>query len=107
MDPRYFSNNGITFWSNNIAMNIGVIVSAILFLFLFFLFTIVLLSIFTRQKKYPALAPHLSIIIPTYNEEKNIVHCLDSITTCDYDPKALQILIADDGSTDQTAHLAE
>lgn len=42
----------------------------------------------------------ISIIIPVYNAQKTIVKCLDSILRQTY--KSLEILVIDDGSTDNT-----
>ena len=42
----------------------------------------------------------LSVIIPTYNSEKHIKDCLDSLKNQDY--RNFQVLLADGGSTDNT-----
>ena len=42
----------------------------------------------------------ISIIIPIYNEESNILNLLNSIKKNNY--KNLEIIIVDDGSTDST-----
>lgn len=42
----------------------------------------------------------VSVLIPTYNEEKNISNCLETMLDQDY-PK-LEIIVVDDGSTDKT-----
>lgn len=47
----------------------------------------------------------ISFVIPTYNAEKYIEPCLDSIT-CQADV-AKEIIVIDDGSTDRTAELVE
>ncbi len=49
--------------------------------------------------------PLVSIVIPAYNEEKNIVACLQSINNQNYlGPK--EVIVANNNSTDQTANLA-
>lgn len=50
--------------------------------------------------------PSISIVIPTYNEEKNITRCLSSIFKQQYKGK-LQVFIVDGGSTDQTINQAK
>ena len=47
----------------------------------------------------------LSIIIPAYNCEPYINECLNSIL--DYNPKGVEIVVVDDGSTDDTPRIAE
>ena len=44
----------------------------------------------------------LSVVIITYNEEKNIARCLDSVKTI-----ADEIIIVDSYSTDRTIPIAE
>ncbi len=47
--------------------------------------------------------PLVSIIIPTYNEEKEISNCLRSLTAQSYTPQ--EIILVDDGSTDKTSEI--
>jgi alpha-1,3-rhamnosyltransferase len=49
--------------------------------------------------------PLVSIVVPSYNHEKYIVECLESIHNLDY-PR-LELLISDDCSRDQTFTIAE
>jgi len=49
----------------------------------------------------------LTIIIPTLNEEKNIVPCLNSIFSQNYDKKKLQVVVVDGGSTDKTIEISK
>jgi glycosyltransferase involved in cell wall biosynthesis len=44
--------------------------------------------------------PRISIVIPTYNEEKDIGKCLESLR--DQSIENFGVLIVDDGSTDKT-----
>ena len=53
------------------------------------------------------LYPSISIVVPTYQEEKNIETCLRSIFTQDYDEKRLEVIVVDNYSTDKTVSLAQ
>lgn len=46
----------------------------------------------------------LSIIVPSYNSQDYLHHCIDSLLP---GGEAVEILIVNDGSTDQTGHIAE
>ncbi|HCM37123.1 MAG: Glycosyl transferase family 2 [Candidatus Gottesmanbacteria bacterium GW2011_GWB1_43_11] len=49
--------------------------------------------------------PLISVLLPIYNEEKHIRQCLDSLLIQTYKP--VEILIADDGSTDATVKMVK
>lgn len=49
----------------------------------------------------------LSIIVPTYNEEATLKTCLQRILEIENDDIKLQIIIVDDGSTDNSFSIAE
>ncbi|OYP01274.1 hypothetical protein CG709_11290, partial [Lachnotalea glycerini] len=51
------------------------------------------------------MTPLISVIVPIYNVEKYIHRCLDSILRQTY--KNLEIILIDDGSTDQSANICE
>ncbi len=55
--------------------------------------------------KVPQLetAPRLSVIIPARNEQSNIENCLQGLLGQTYPKQALEIIVVDDGSTDETA----
>jgi len=44
--------------------------------------------------------PLISVIIPAYNEERDVSHCLESLKLQTYHP--LEIIVVDDGSTDKS-----
>ena len=51
------------------------------------------------------MAPKISIIIPSFNEEKNISRCLDSVLNQTFTD--FEVLCVDDGSTDKTYEIIE
>lgn len=53
----------------------------------------------------PTQGPTITVVIPAYNAGKEVVTTLDSILA--QDDKADEILVVDDGSTDNTAKLVE
>lgn len=46
--------------------------------------------------------PTVSILMPIFNEESNLPRCLNALVAQDYPKKAIEILIADGGSTDRS-----
>jgi glycosyltransferase involved in cell wall biosynthesis len=50
-------------------------------------------------------SPLVSIIIPCYNEERYISHCLDSIISTNYSTDLLEIIIVDGMSNDNTREI--
>lgn len=77
-------------------------------MFLFFgVFTFIILIlitvILTKKKKYEDFNPPITVLVPAYNEEQNIIQSLKSIIKNKYEE--LQLIIIDDGSTDKTPQL--
>ncbi len=56
-----------------------------------------------RLKKFPPV----SICIPAYNEEKNIAETLNSVLNLDYPKDKIEVIVVNDGSTDNTANLVK
>lgn len=46
--------------------------------------------------------PRVSVVIPAYNEEINIDHCLLSLQAQTYDQNLIEVIVIDDGSEDAT-----
>lgn len=57
-----------------------------------------------RNLKNP---PSASILVPAYNEENNIQTTLTSLTNIDYPKNKLEVIVVNDGSTDNTQDLVE
>ena len=56
----------------------------------------------------PESLPLVSVIIPAYNEAINIQPCMEAVLNSELpNADALQVLVADDGSTDSTQYLAQ
>lgn len=49
--------------------------------------------------------PFVSIIVPTYNEEKNIANCLQTLKNLEY--SNYELILSDGGSTDKTVEIAK
>ena len=54
-----------------------------------------------KLKKYTKV----SIVVPAYNEEKTIKKTLDSLLALDWPKDMIQIIVVDDGSTDNTSEM--
>ncbi|WP_423792391.1 glycosyltransferase family 2 protein [Methanocaldococcus indicus] len=50
--------------------------------------------------------PSITVVIPTYNSEKTLEMCLESIVNQDYPKDKIEIIIADGGSVDRTLEIA-
>lgn len=62
---------------------------------------------YSREEKSvagQAYFPPVSVIVPAYNEEKWIGHCIEALLENDYPSK--EIIVVDDGSTDRTYEIA-
>ena len=94
-------------------MQIGVVLFFVLFLQLIFIFALFIISLFKKPKYTKSFTPSITILIPTYNESKNIGKCLENIFATRYGNDAIsknakmQIIVIDDGSTDDTKQIAK
>jgi cellulose synthase/poly-beta-1,6-N-acetylglucosamine synthase-like glycosyltransferase len=66
-----------------------------------------LLALSKKEKKYKHIAsfPNVSVVVAARNEEENIERCLRSILQVDYPADKLEVIVADDGSTDRTPEI--
>ena len=62
---------------------------------------------YNRPPKRSDWVPRVSIVMPAYNEEKYIVSSLRSLLDMDYPKDRLELIIVDDGSTDNTYRVAK
>lgn len=51
--------------------------------------------------------PFVSVIIPVYNEEKEIGRCIESVLNLDYPKNKLEVIVVDDCSTDNSYEVAK
>ncbi len=63
--------------------------------------------IFPKKIKRAAFEPQVTILITAYNEEKAIRQKLQNTLEIDYPKEKLEILVASDGSTDQTDEIVK
>ncbi len=75
--------------------------------FVTLLSAIYILFLFLEHRKnfsapQPKVLPKISIIIPIYNGVKYIKSCLKSVKNLDYPKENLEIIVVDDGSTDNS-----
>jgi len=92
--------------ATDIIMVFGAIIFAILFAFLLFIAIAIILSFFIKDK-YPEFEPNVSIIIPCFNEEKKIRECLNAVFFMDYPKEKKEIIVVNDGSTDNTHQILQ
>ncbi|APC14796.1 glycosyl transferase family 2 [Pseudomonas frederiksbergensis] len=61
---------------------------------------------FPRHRPLPLPAQRVSVVVAAYNEQRTIENKLRNLLAQDYHAASLQIIVASDGSTDQTVALA-
>jgi len=59
-----------------------------------------------HRKKTVSTNAEVSVIVPAYNEEKTLAKTLDSLISLDYPKDKLEIIVVNDGSTDDTEKIA-
>ena len=74
------------------------------FMYMFILLLVLLPFLFVKKQSDKCTGKHVVLIIPTFNDEKNILDVLNSILAQEHD-NHLSVLIINDGSTDNTAEV--
>ncbi len=83
-------------------------VTYFLLLFLSIFWLLVLFSSNNKEKKKTLEHhPQFTAIVPAYNEEKSIGKTLESLSKLDYPTDKIQIVVVNDGSTDNTKSIIE
>lgn len=84
----------------------GAIIHMLLFISLYFEVFLLLVFLEKTRKKDPASTPRLlpraTVIVPCYNEERTVDRTIRSLLALRYPAERLQIIVIDDGSTDET-----
>ena len=92
---------------SDVIMSIGAVVFFIVFATLLFTFILFLLSFFSRDPRYPEYLPKISVVIPVYNEAKNVRSCLHALRSSTYPHGRVHVIVVDDGSTDTTCAIVK
>ncbi|MBI4019895.1 MAG: glycosyltransferase [Candidatus Aenigmarchaeota archaeon] len=58
------------------------------------------------RRQYHGRPAGATVVIPAYNEEGTIGECIDAVLGSDYPKKLLEVILVDDGSTDDTVRIA-
>ncbi len=77
-----------------------------LFAVLSFTFVVTLAGFFRKRTWAKDYEPEISVVIPCYNEEKNIGSCLDAIGSSGYPMEKTEVIVVDDGSSDRSVEVA-
>jgi len=87
-------------------MNIPLLLSMMIMVYISVWFLLTYLESEEKEvKRKKGRLPSVSVVIPAYNEEKNIGRTIKSVLDQDYKGK-IEIIVVDDGSTDSTSKVA-
>ena len=70
-------------------------------------FLIVSLIAYAYRRSDARITPSCDVVIPAYNEGRNVYDTVKSVIECDYDPEKLHVIVVDDGSKDDTRQWIE
>jgi cellulose synthase/poly-beta-1,6-N-acetylglucosamine synthase-like glycosyltransferase len=62
-------------------------------------------ALFPKRVATKPVTPSISLIVAAYNEERNIIARLENALALDYPAESLEIIVASDGSDDETENL--
>ena len=66
-------------------------------------FLLISLIAYTYRPFKENFEPTCDVIIPAFNEGRYVYDTIQSVLSCDYPPEKLNLIVVDDGSTDDTA----
>jgi len=89
-------------------IDIVYLIFAYLTLFISFMFLILFIKNRNTMQRVPKASnpPSVSILIPAYNEEKDIANTLKCVKRLNYPKDKLEVIVIDDGSRDSTYEIA-
>lgn len=94
-------------------MDLALLLTYIITFFSLFVLYVFLFTFLKFRKRYheepPARNngyPDVSVIIPAHNEGRYMAGCIRSILDVDYPKEKMELIVVDDGSTDDTAEIA-
>ena len=65
-------------------------------------FLVIALIAYSYREVESDITPVCDVIIPAYNEGRNVYDTVRSVIECDYPPEKLHVIVVDDGSRDDT-----
>ena len=77
-------------------------ISVFLSYFTLVYFLVVSLIAYSYREIESDITPVCDVIIPAYNEGRNVYDTVKSVIECDYPPDKLHVIVVDDGSRDDT-----
>lgn len=84
-----------------------------LYIVLIFFTTLSVINLITaffslkQQKKYETITPPVSVVVRTWNDGSVVERCIQNYLNQEYPKEALQIIIVDDGSEDNTQQICQ